>query len=74
MVKPSDITKLDGAENYWTWKPDATSLLLADGLWNAVDPSVPVPNGAVQMRAWASDNLKAHGILFLTLSQGQDVD
>ncbi|KAJ7431368.1 hypothetical protein B0H11DRAFT_2298416 [Mycena galericulata] len=69
MVKPSDITKLDGAENYWTWKPDAASLLLADGLWNAVDPSVPVPNGAVQMRAWATDNLKAHGILFLTLSQ-----
>ncbi|KAJ7505032.1 hypothetical protein B0H11DRAFT_2273196 [Mycena galericulata] len=69
MVKPSDITKLDGAENYWTWKPDAASLLLADGLWNAVDPSVPVPNSAVQMRAWATDNLKAHGILFLTLSQ-----
>ncbi|KAJ7472331.1 hypothetical protein B0H11DRAFT_2282882 [Mycena galericulata] len=69
MVKPSDITKLDGAENYWTWKPDVASLLLADGLWNAVDPSVPVPNGAVQMRAWATKNLKAHGILFLTLSQ-----
>ncbi|KAJ7921135.1 hypothetical protein B0H13DRAFT_2418026 [Mycena leptocephala] len=69
MVKPSDITKLEGAENYWTWKPDAASLLLADGLWNAVDPSVPVPNGAVQMRNWASENLKAHGILFLTLSQ-----
>jgi hypothetical protein len=44
-------------------------LLLADGLWSAVNPSVPVPNGAVQMRAWASENLKAHGILFLTLSQ-----
>jgi hypothetical protein len=69
MVKPSDITKLEGAENYWTWKPDAASLLLADGLWNTVDPLVPVPNGAVQMRAWASENLKAHGILFLTLSQ-----
>ncbi|KAJ7340569.1 hypothetical protein DFH08DRAFT_811786 [Mycena albidolilacea] len=69
MVKPSDIAKLEGAGNYWTWKPDATSLLLADGLWNAVDPSVPVPNGAVQMRAWASNNLKAHGILFFTLSQ-----
>ncbi|KAJ7914788.1 hypothetical protein B0H13DRAFT_2324971 [Mycena leptocephala] len=69
MVKPSDITKLEGAENYWTWKPDAASLLLADGLWNTVDPSVPVPNGAVQMRNWASENLKAHGILFLTLSQ-----
>ncbi|KAJ7914376.1 hypothetical protein B0H13DRAFT_2659277 [Mycena leptocephala] len=69
MVKPSEITKLEGAENYWTWKPDAASLLLADGLWNTVDPSVPVPNGAVQMRNWASENLKAHGILFLTLSQ-----
>jgi hypothetical protein len=44
-------------------------MLLADGLWNAIDPSVPVPNSAVQMRAWASNNLKAHGILFLTLSQ-----
>ncbi|KAJ7921578.1 hypothetical protein B0H13DRAFT_2415324 [Mycena leptocephala] len=69
MVKPSDITKLEGVENYWTWKPDAASLLLADGLWNTVNPSVPVPNGAVQMCAWASKNLKAHGILFLTLSQ-----
>ncbi|KAJ7880832.1 hypothetical protein B0H13DRAFT_2345440 [Mycena leptocephala] len=69
MVKPSDITKLEGAEKYWTWKPYAASLLLADGLWNAVDPSVPVPNGAVQMRNWASENLKAHGILFLMLSQ-----
>ncbi|KAJ7886321.1 hypothetical protein B0H13DRAFT_2342866 [Mycena leptocephala] len=69
MVKPSDIMKLEGAENYWTWKPDAASLLLADGLWNVVDPLVPVPNGAVQMRNWASENLKAHGILFLTLRQ-----
>ncbi|KAJ7348562.1 hypothetical protein DFH08DRAFT_808294 [Mycena albidolilacea] len=69
MVKPSDIVKLKGAGNYWTWKSDAMSLLLADGLWNTVDPSVPVPNGAVQMRAWASDNLKAHGILFLMPSQ-----
>jgi hypothetical protein len=37
--------------------------------WNAIEPSVPFPNSAVQMRAWASENLKAHGILFLTLSQ-----
>ncbi|KAJ7850219.1 hypothetical protein B0H13DRAFT_2401461 [Mycena leptocephala] len=69
MVKPSDITKLEGAENYLTWKPNAASLLLADGLWNTIDPSVLVPNSAVQMHAWASENLKAHGILFLMLSQ-----
>ncbi|KAJ7062965.1 hypothetical protein B0H15DRAFT_806470, partial [Mycena belliarum] len=68
-MKPSDIAKLEGPENYWNWKPDATSLLLVDDLWNAVDPLVPVPNGAVQLRAWSNANSKAHGVLFLTLSQ-----
>ncbi|KAJ6498394.1 hypothetical protein C8R47DRAFT_1068681 [Mycena vitilis] len=69
MVKPSDIKELEGAENYWTWLPDARAMLLTDGTWNAVDPSVPVPNGAVQMRNWADQNAKAHGALFLTLSR-----
>ncbi|KAJ7663841.1 hypothetical protein DFH06DRAFT_1470995 [Mycena polygramma] len=69
MVKPSDIKELEGAENYWTWLPDARAMLLTDGTWNAVDPLVPVPNGAVQMRNWADQNAKAHGALFLTLSR-----
>ncbi|KAJ7490781.1 hypothetical protein FB451DRAFT_1221047 [Mycena latifolia] len=68
MVKPSDISKLMGGVNYWTWKPEAEALLLADGSWSAVDPSVPVPGGVVQMRNWTNDNQKAYGILYLTLS------
>lgn len=67
MVKPSDISKLTG-QNWWTWQDDAQALLLAEGLWNAVDPSVPVPGGVVQMRAWTNDNQKAYGILYLTLN------
>ncbi|KAJ6615320.1 hypothetical protein B0H10DRAFT_2220513 [Mycena sp. CBHHK59/15] len=67
MVKPSDILKLTG-QNYWTWKEEAEALLLAEGLWNATDPSVPVPGGIVQMRTWTKDNQKAYGILYLTLN------
>jgi hypothetical protein len=47
MVKPSDISKLMGGANYWTWKPEAEALLLADGSWSTVDPSVPVLGGVV---------------------------
>jgi len=67
MVKPSDIVKCTG-ENYWTYKEDAEALLLAEGLWNAVDPSIPVPGGVVQMRNWTAENQKAYGMLYLTLS------
>ncbi|KAJ7314271.1 hypothetical protein DFH08DRAFT_973011 [Mycena albidolilacea] len=67
MVKPSDISKLTG-QNYWTWKEEAEALLLAEGLWNAIDPSVPMPGGIVQMRTWTNDNQKAYGILYLALN------
>ncbi|KAJ6629627.1 hypothetical protein B0H10DRAFT_1939613 [Mycena sp. CBHHK59/15] len=67
MVKPSDISKLMG-QNYWTWKEEAEALLRAEGLWNAIDPSVPMPGGIIQMRTWTNDNQKAYGILYLTLN------
>jgi hypothetical protein len=73
MVKPSDIAKLAGAKNYWTWKSDATSLLLAMGLWDAVDPPIPVPTGAVQLRTWNQNNQKAYGFLYLTLDEAVKV-
>ncbi|KAJ7105925.1 hypothetical protein C8R44DRAFT_886372 [Mycena epipterygia] len=68
MVKPSDIGQLTGAVNYWTYQNEARALLLADGIWNTVDPTVLVPGGAVQMRTWTNDNQKAYGLLYLTLS------
>lgn len=58
MVKHSDIWKLVG-NNFWAWRDDVEALLLADGLWHAVDPSVPVPTGVVTMCNWTNDNQKA---------------
>ncbi|KAF9002846.1 hypothetical protein BDZ89DRAFT_1146297 [Hymenopellis radicata] len=68
MVKPSDISKCSG-RNYHIWKPDAEALLMSEGLFDAVDPAVPIPSGVVQMRIWTANNSKAYGILYLTLDQ-----
>ncbi|KAJ7230005.1 hypothetical protein GGX14DRAFT_538280 [Mycena pura] len=66
-MKSSDISKLNGT-NYWTWKAEAQALLLAEGCWSAVDPTILVPNGFVQHRAWISENSKAYGLLYLALN------
>jgi hypothetical protein len=67
MVKASDIGKLMGT-NFWTWKADARALLLAEGLWNALDPAVPVLTGATSLRNWTNESMKAYGLIYLTLS------
>ncbi|KAF7366295.1 hypothetical protein MSAN_00885700 [Mycena sanguinolenta] len=66
MVKPSDIPKLTST-NYWTWKPDAEALLMAEGLFDTVDPNQAVPAGVVQLRKWTENNAKVYGLLYLAL-------
>jgi hypothetical protein len=66
MVKPSDIPKLTST-NYWAWKPDAEALLMAEALFDTVDPNQAVPMDVVQLRKWTENNTKVYGLLYLTL-------
>jgi hypothetical protein len=54
--------------NYQTWEPAAKALCLAENIWSAIDPAVPVPNGFAQLHKWATDNEKAYSLLYLILS------
>jgi hypothetical protein len=72
MVKASDIGKLMGM-NFWTWKPDARALLLAEGLWNILDPAVPVPTSVTSLRNWTNKSMKAYSLIYLTLVRGNDI-
>ncbi|KAJ7829510.1 hypothetical protein B0H14DRAFT_3465676 [Mycena olivaceomarginata] len=50
--------------NHCSWD----SLCLAENIWSAIDPAVPVSNGLAQLHKWATDNEKAYSLLYLILS------